>query len=75
MVPEDDLRLETENLDLRRLLAQAGPASCSGGSCSTVPVRRFRRSYHFAAPAITNVGDKGTPASDDSSVALHLTFL
>jgi hypothetical protein len=24
MVPEDDLRLETENLDLRRLLAQAG---------------------------------------------------
>src|SRR4029077_13540823 len=24
MVPDDDLRLETENLDLRRLLAQAG---------------------------------------------------
>ena len=24
MVSEDDLRLETENLDLRRLLAQAG---------------------------------------------------
>ena len=38
-------------------------------------VSRFRRSYHFAAPAFTNVGNKGTLASHDPSVALHLTFL
>lgn len=38
-------------------------------------VSRFRRSYHLAAPAFTNVGNKGTLASHDPSVALHLTFL
>ena len=36
---------------------------------------RFRRSYHFTAPAFTNVGNKGTLASHDPSVALHLTLL
>src|SRR3954447_3687754 len=38
-------------------------------------VFRFRRSYHFAAPAFTNVGNKGTLASYDPGAALHLTFL
>ena len=38
-------------------------------------VSRFRRSYHLAAPAFTNVGNKGTLANHDPSVALHLTFL
>ena len=38
-------------------------------------VSRFRRSYHLAAPAFTNVGNKGTLARHDPSVALHLTFL
>ena len=38
-------------------------------------VSRFRRSYHLAAPAFTNVGNKRTLASHDPSVALHLTFL
>ena len=38
-------------------------------------VSRFRRSYHFEAPDFTNVGNKGTLASHDPSVALHLTFL
>ena len=38
-------------------------------------VSRFRRSYHLAEPALTNVGNKGTLASHDPSVALHLTFL
>src|ERR1700687_6396771 len=38
-------------------------------------VSRFRRSYPFAARARTNVGTKGTLATNDSSVALDLTFL
>ena len=38
-------------------------------------VSRFRRSYHLAAPTFTNVGNRGTLASHDPSVALHLTFL
>src|SRR4051794_1473873 len=36
-------------------------------------VSRFRRSYHFAAPAFTNVGNKGTLASHDPSGPI-LTF-
>ena len=43
-------------------------------SSGSLLVSRFRRSYHLAAPAFTNVG-KGTLASHDPSVALHLTFL
>jgi hypothetical protein len=41
------------------------------GSAS-VPFPTF---VSFAAPAFTNVGNKGTLASHDPSVALHLTFL
>src|SRR3954465_4786832 len=44
--------------------------ACSAGSCSTVRVFRFRRWYHFAAPAFTNVENKGTLAIDDSSVPI-----
>src|SRR6476469_3804951 len=33
-------------------------------------VSRFRRSYHLAAPTFTNVGNRGTLASRDPSVAL-----
>ena len=33
-------------------------------------VFRFRRSYHFAAPTFTNVGNKGTLASHDPSVPI-----
>src|SRR6185503_20992786 len=37
-------------------------------------VSRFRRSYYLAAPAFTNVGNKGTLASHDPSVAQPLFF-
>ena len=53
--------------------ARGLPERSKNGGLSLVS--RFRRSYHFAAPAFTNVGNKGTLASHDPSVALHLTFL
>src|SRR5262245_62952045 len=45
------------------------------GDLARTLVSRFRRSYPFASRTHTNVGTKGTLATNDSSVALDLTFL
>src|ERR1700704_3737561 len=48
----------------------SGCSGLSSPSCSRSLVFRFRRSYHFTAPAFTNVGNKGTLANQDSSVPI-----
>src|SRR6476469_6834042 len=88
-VPHDiGLRITMEQKE-RRPLPSGAREDASGGGVDPLGgkawkevgkighglVSRFRRSYHLAAPAFTDVGNKGTLASHDPSVALHLTFL